>query len=303
MKILMRIVYCFMAMALFVTGPTLAEDLPSDPGTIRSEMMKIRRNTDWNNSKSVKEANEKIQTLTRQLEKIRLNQKAVKAGGIARPSSEAVDDPAINRATVLEHVQASAEKGKGAGIDLAKDLREQIVKTYEEDRTPVIKNPSLIQDLTILMIDFSLPQASLMIDQLENFKSIQILILMGAGGQETLLVELSTIFNKARHLPLTELYVINFQKKLSSLPDSVGLFPGLTTLALFNNHLTALPGSMDRLLSLTQLYVDANPISSILPVLKNLKSLKELSIAKTRISATEITQIIKDFPDCKVVTQ
>lgn len=299
----MQTFFYFIFTTVALINLSFAADLPSDPAAIRAEMIRIRRSTNWNDSKSVSEANEQIQKLTKQLEKLRLNQEAAKAGATpAGPAAgEPEETPVLNRATVLEKVQKSAEKGKGSGIDLAEDIREQIAQVYEEDRSVKIKNPSVFQEVTFLVVDFSHPQSSMIVSQMENYKSIETLVLRGTG--QGLSVDLESVLTKAKHFPLKELYIINFYKTLSRLPEATGSFTEIKTLGLFNNSLTELPLFMGRFKTLTALYIDGNPISSILSTVKDLKGLKEIGIARTGISPAELAQIKKAFPDCKVLTQ
>jgi hypothetical protein len=299
----MQTFFYFILTVAALINLSFAADLPSDPAAIRAEMIRIRRSTNWNDSKSVSEANEQIQKLTKQLEKLRLNQEAAKAG--APPAGPAAGEPeempVLNRATLLEKVQESAEKGKGSGIDLAEDVREQIAQVYEEDRSVKIKNPSVFQEVNFLVVDFSHPQASMIVSQMENYKSIEILVLRGTGQGRP--VDLESVLTKASQFPLKELYIINFSKSLSRLPEATGSFTEIKTLGLFNNSLTELPLFMDRFKTLTALYIDGNPISSILSTVKDLKGLKEIGIARTGISPAELAQIKKAFPDCKVLTK
>jgi Leucine-rich repeat (LRR) protein len=298
-----RLIYSILA-ALALTPLSFAADLPADPTAIRAEMIRIRQGTDWNDSRKVREANEQIQKLTRQLEKLRLNQEAAKA---TDPSaSPAVNEeteraPVLDQATVLEHVQKSAEAGRGSGIDLAEGVREQIEQQYEDDRSVEIKNPSVFQEVTFLVVDFSHPQASMIVSQMENYKSIEILVLKGTEQDQSF--DLGLVLSRAMHFPLRELYIINFQKSLSRLPESISRFTELETVGLFNNDLTELPLFVSRFKTLTTLYVDGNPLSTLYPTVKELKGLKELGIARTHVGPAELAQIKQDFPDCKVLTQ
>ncbi|WP_319586439.1 hypothetical protein [uncultured Desulfobulbus sp.] len=292
--------WLLLLMAL-LTGWAYSADPPVDPATIRAEMMKIRRSTNWNDPKAVKEANERVRQLTAQLESMRLKQEAVKAGATEKTASEAVEESALNRATGLEHVEQSAAKGRGTGIDLSEEVRDKIVQEYEEDRNPTIKNPAVLEELTLLIIDFSLPQTPQLIDQIDQFKAVRTLILKGTEASQP--VDLEIIFEKARKLPLRELHIINFRRGLTNIPESLATFSGLTKLSLFNNNFNHLPAALGQLNNLTILYLDANPFASILPAIGGLQGLKELGIAKTGISAAEVAAIKKTLPDCQVVSQ
>lgn len=297
----MRSLLFFLLSLLLVAVPALAADPPTDPAAIRSEMIRIRRSTNWNDPTAVQKANERIRQLTAQLETNRLKQEAVKAGATTEQAAEAVESAVLNRATVQEKVEKSATKGRGSGIDLAEEVRQQIVQEYEEDRNPLIRNPALFDELTVLIIDFALPRAQERAEQLDQFKAINTLILKGAGPGAP--VNLEAILAKARHLPLTALYMINFEAELSTVPLAVAAFPDLTELGLFNNTLTALPVALGQLDKLRILYLDGNPIATLKPAIAGLRGLSELGVARTRISAAETAEIANMLPQCKVLSQ
>lgn len=297
MRALLLLVLTF----LLVAAPGRAAEPPTDPATIRAEMIKIRRATNWNDPTAVEKANERIRQLTAQLEANRLQQEAVKAGATTEQAAEAVESAVLNRATVLEKVEKSAAKGRGSGIDLAEEVRQHIVDEYEEDRNPLVKNPVLFDELRVLVVDFSLPRAQERAEQLDRFKAIDTLILMGAGAGVP--VDLDAILGKARHLPLTALYIFNFQAALPAVPETIAAFPHLNTLGLFNNQLSTLPASLAGLKELRILSLDGNPIATLKPAIAGLRGLEELGIARTRISPAETAEIAKMLPQCKVLTQ
>lgn len=297
----MRALLLLVLTSLLVAAPGRAAEPPTDPATIRAEMIKIRRATNWNDPTAVHKANERIRQLTAQLEANRLQQEAVKAGATTEQAAEAVESAVLNRATVLEKVEKSAAKGRGSGIDLAEEVRQHIVDEYEEDRNPLVKNPVLFDELRVLVIDFSLPRAQERAEQLDRFKAIDTLILMGAGAGVP--VDLDAILGKARHLPLTALYIFNFQAALPAVPETIAAFPHLNTLGLFNNQLTTLPASLAGLKELRILSLDGNPIATLKPAIAGLRGLEELGIARTRISPAETAEIAKMLPQCKVLTQ
>jgi hypothetical protein len=297
----MQRLFVLLAAFLLVAVPGQATETPTDPAAIRAEMIKIRRATNWNDPTAVEKANERIRQLTAQLEANRLKQEAAKAGASAEQAAEAVESSVLNRATVQEKVEKSAAKSRGGGIDLAEDVRLQIVEEYEEDRNPLVKNPVLFDELRVLVIDFSLPRAQERAEQLDRFKAIDTLILKGAGPGAP--VNLEAILGKARHLPLTALYIFNFQAALSAMPETIAAFPHLNTLGLFNNNLQMLPASLGGLKELRILYLDGNPIATLKPTIAGLRSLGELGIARTRISPAETAEIATMLPQCKVLTQ
>jgi Leucine-rich repeat (LRR) protein len=64
-----------------------------------------------------------------------------------------------------------------------------------------------------------------------------------------------------------------------------------------------LPGSIQNLINLEELYVDLNPIEILPEGINRLKNLKMLGIAKTGISESERSRIQKLVPNCKILTK
>jgi Leucine-rich repeat (LRR) protein len=87
------------------------------------------------------------------------------------------------------------------------------------------------------------------------------------------------------------------------VPENVTLFPGLDTIGLYGNQISALPPLIFQLSNLKSLHIDYNPIKTLQPVNNLIKKLKVLSIKKTEIPATEIAALNQMFPDCKIQTE
>jgi len=292
----------FFLLALFVVAaPGLAAELPTDPAAIRAEMMKIRRSTNWNDPKAVQEANERVRQLTAQLEANRLKQEAVKAGASATEAVESAQTSVINRATVLDKVQQSAKENRGINLAFNNELRQQIVKEYEEERDPKITGKAFLETVTTLVINIETPEGQTALKQLDQFTSVRRLFI--SGGRAGAPINLEDVFIRAQKLPLEELQIYNFRMFVSSIPERIGQFKRLTKLALFNNGLRNLPVSISSLGSLTTLLVDVNPIVSVLPVTQRLSGLKELGIVQTKVPAEEIAQLRTILPQCKVMTE
>lgn len=275
-----------------------ASPLPTDPLAIRNELRSLRKKSDANDKK----VRARIDALMQQLQKLQGQRDAAesKARGEARPIEEG-ETAVMTREKMFESVQKAADKGKGAGLDLAEPVREQIVKEYEEDRDPAIRNPAYYQEQTVLVIDFSRKEAPALIAVMDKFVGIKTLIL--TGGEHGVPVDLPHILNKARNYPLTELHIYNFRGFLAAVPESVGTFTGLTKLSLFNNSIKKLPVAVGNMKHLQVLHVDINPITTILPSVKGLLALTEIGVGKTNISAAEQGQIAKLLPNCRMVTQ
>lgn len=287
-------------MLLLLPVPVKAADppLPTDPLAIRNELRSLRKKTADNDKK----VRARIDALMKQLQKLQAQRDAAEsqARGEAKPEDD--DDKAVmTREAMWDKVQETAAKGKVAKLDLAEPVREKVTEEYKEDRDTSIRNPTYYQEARVLIIDLSRKEAQVLIDLLDKFSGITTLIL--TGGVNGAQVNLDLILKRARHLPLNELYIFNFRGFVSSIPDSISTFEGLTTLSLFNNTIRTLPSAVGKLQQLRTLHVDINPISSLFPAVKELSFLEEIGVAKTNISAAELQQLAELLPNCKVVTE
>jgi hypothetical protein len=100
-------------------------------------------------------------------------------------------------------VMKSAATGKEADVFLAEPTREQIKQEYRNDEAGGI-NPAILSESNILILDFSLPVTQLLVSQMELFKSINTLIIIGVESMVS--VDLNSILDKAKKYPLSELY-------------------------------------------------------------------------------------------------
>ena len=272
--------------------------LPTDPLAIRNELRALRKKTADNNKK----VRARIDALLKQLQKLQGERDAAEsqARGEARP--EVDDDKAVStREKMAEKLLEAGTKRKGDDIDLAEVVRDKIIKVYEEDRDPAVKNPDFYQDQTVLVIDLSRKESKAIIDLLEKYRGIQTLVL--TGGRFGAPVDLPRILDKAKHLPLKELYVFNFRQFLTAVPESVGTFKNLERLSLFNNNLSKIPAAIARMHGLKVLHIDMNPVTTVLPTLSKQFALRELGIGKTKISAAEQAKLAQLLPDCRIVTK
>lgn len=292
------IVTVLMLFLLPVSVQAADPPLPTDPLAIRNELRSLRKKTDANDKK----VRARVDALMKQLQKLQGERDAAEshARGEKRPVEEG-EEATATREKMYEQVQKSADKGKGGELDLAEPVREQIVKEYEEDRDPAIKNPLTYQEQTVLVIDLSRREASALIAVMDRFTGIKTLILTGGGHGAP--VNLPAILDKAQKMPLTELHIYNFRTFLTAIPESIATFKGLTRLSLFNNSIRKLPAGIGAMKQLKVLHVDVNPLTTILPTVKGLVFLEELGIGKTSISAAEQGQIARLLPNCRMVTQ
>lgn len=279
-------------------APAAEPPLPTDPLAIRNELRALRKKTGDND----KRVRARIDALMKQLQKLQAQRDAAEsqARGEERPDSDS-DKAVMTREAMWDKVQETAGKGKNAKLDLAEPVRKRVTEEYEEDRNTSTRNPAYYQEARVLIIDLSRDEAQVLIDLLDKFSGITTLIL--TGGANGAPVNLDLILRRARHLPLTELYIFNFKGFLKSIPESIGVFEDLTTLSLFNNTIQELPAAVGKLTQLRILHVDINPIGSLLPVVRELPLLEEVGVAGTNISAAELQQLAKLVPNCKVAIE
>lgn len=266
---------------------------------IRKKMAAIRQNTDWNNAEAAKKANEEIKLLSKQLMlgAASFNQTQNQGGQSEQDSS--LNDGVDYRMHLWDQIWTSVHQGKE--IDLAKPLREEIVEDYADDESPKVKNLLFFQEMKFLCIDMSMNGIEQIIDQMENYKSIEMLFI--TGGLNGAPVDLDDLFHRAKNYPLHTLYIINFKHHVHSIPNSIERFKDLETLILFNNQLEKLPDEIKSLTSLKNLFVDINPLSEILPAISTLTGIDSLGISQTLISDVEMKKIEKHLPNCKILNQ
>ena len=120
------------------------------------------------------------------------------------------------------------------------------------------------------------------------------------GGKFGAPVDLKLLLTKAAHYPLKELYIINFGKFVTSVPEEINGFKNLIVLSLINNKISKLPDAVKSLTNLKTLYVDLNPIKVIINDITPLSDLERLGVVKTKISKQEIAKIKSLLPNCKI---
>lgn len=282
----------------------VAQNQGNDAAAIRQQMSAIRKSTNWSDPAAAKAANVKIQDLATKLtQAIRNNnpqQQPVEIKGLNSEESAEIqqqnDD--YNNKLWTQMMKIVREGGKW---DLAEPLRKEIVEEYEEDESPKVLSPEFLQEMTFLCLDMSMPGVNEVIDQMENYKSIQTLVI--TGGKNGAAVDLENIIRKASKYPLQQLYIINFRNFVTRVPLAIGNFQNLNYLALYNNNIKELPANLALPIALKSLYMDINPISSLAPSIGQLSKLDSLGIAKTAISDDEIKRIKLQLPNCKILLQ
>ncbi len=282
---------------LFASNLFAQQDLT--PQEIKDLMSQIREDTDWSDPAASKKANEEIKKLSKQLMMSRVNKNPTDQTDSVRADLQKENIENISK--TWNQMMESAKLGEEGDMLLGKPVRDEIAEDYNEDQSPKNINPEFLKQMNLLVIDMSIPTVQRTIDVMHNFTGIEILIITAGKGNVS--VDLSDILQKASHYPLKELHIINFGNYVSSIPDEVNQFKGLTTLGLFNNDLAMLPESSDFALSLNSLSIDINPINTLFPDINSFKNLKTLSLAKTSISDSELKTIKELLPECEIITE
>jgi hypothetical protein len=276
----------------------IAQQSKPNADQLREQMFNIRQTADWNDPVKAKEANAKIKELSNQL--MILGQEK-KQQNTATPDSSKAKEEVEFRKQLLDQMIKSADQGEEADILLAEPLREEIVEEYKEEESPKNIRPEFLQEMPVLVIDMSVPTVQRTIDIMQNYTSVQTLVI--TGGEHGAPVNLPDLLQRAAHFPLQTLYIINFRQFLTTIPEQINQFKNLSTLAVFNNKIGQLPPMNGFSSQLDSLFVDANPVSTLFPAISTLSDLKTLCIANTNISEAEINKIRQLFPKCQIRTK
>ncbi|MDO9253987.1 MAG: hypothetical protein Q7U54_00640 [Bacteroidales bacterium] len=281
----------------------LAQNANNEAAQIKQQMAAIRRSTNWNDPAAAKEANVKLEGLAAKLTQAIRNSKApaqqLQEGNTPEGKTEMqqeMDDYSTQLSSQMMKIVREGDEGK---MDLAEPLREQIAEEYKEDENPTVKNREYLNEMTLLYIDMSSATVQLVIDQMENYRSIKTLVI--TGGKNGAAVNLENLFAKAAHYPLQQLYIINFKDFVTKVPKAIGNFRELNFLALYNNKINQLPAEISSISQLKSLYIEMNPVIALLPTINTLNKLDTLGIAKTQITTDEINRIKQQLPNCKIV--
>jgi len=280
----------------------VAQNTGNDAASIRAQMSAIRKSTNWNDPAAAKTANLKIQELAAKLTQAlrQSNPNANQLNGMTQKEAADLQKETDDFSNDLWNQMMKIVR-EGGQWDLAEPLRKEIVEEYKEDENPTIKNPEWLQSMSYLLVNLSLPQVQVIIDQMPLYRGIKTLIITTEKPVSG--VNLSKILQNAKDYPLEDLYIINFGPSLTSLPTDAASFKNLRTLGIYNNGFSSLPPLVGNFTGLTSLQIQNNPITSIVPTINSLKNLKELGVAMTKISGTEISQIKKTLPECKITTE
>ena len=286
--------YFFIYMFLFLSVVGINAQT-QNAAQIRQKMSEIRKNTNWENKIEAKKANEEIQKLAKQL----MTQGKNKNVSGNEEMQEEVEKEEEYKAKINNQVLKSVLQGEEADILLAEPIREEIVEDYKDDESPAVKNPAYFEKMTMLCIDMSLPTVQRTIDQMKKFTSVKTLII--TGGKFGVPVNLDDLLTRAADYPLEQLYIINFKQFVPTVPLQVAKFKNITLLSLLNNKIQKLPVEVGTLTNLKTLYVDINPIKTLLPAISKFKQLENLGIGKTNVSSSEIEKIKQLLPNCNIM--
>jgi Leucine-rich repeat (LRR) protein len=290
----------FLSLLILLCALSCCVNAQENAASIKQQMSAIRKSTNWEDPAAAKKANEQIKELSKKLMMTGNPQgdlpKNLSKTEVEQANKNAVDE----KMKTWGQVMKSAEGGETADILLAEPVREEIKEEYRNDEVEGI-NPAILSESTTLILDFSLPVTPFLVSQMEFFKSINTLIIIGVAS--TLPDDLNSILQKAIKYPLSELYIIGFQEKLKTVPTNITLFPELITLGLFCNQISVLPSGLIQLTKLKELLIDFNPIKTLQPINSLIKNLEVLSLKKTEIPQNEILALNQKFPDCKILTE
>jgi hypothetical protein len=265
--------------------------------SIKQQMSAIRKSTNWEDPVAAKKANEQIKELSKQL-MMTGNPLGSQPPNLSKTEAEQAKKDAVDeQMKVWGQVMKSASGGETADILLAEPVREEIKEDYRDDEAEGL-NPAMLGECTTLILDFSVPFTQTLVSNMEMFTSIKNLVIIGV--ESNVPVDLNNILNKAKKYPLYELYIVGFEANLKKIPENIMLFPRLSILGLYGNQISVLPANLIKLNNLKVLQLDYNPILTLGPLNELLKNLKELSIRKTKISESEVADLKKMFPNCKI---
>lgn len=267
--------------------------------SIKQQMAKIRQSTNWEDPVAAKKANEQIKELSKKLMMTGNPQGNQPPNQSKAEVEQAKKDAVEDKMKLWGQIMKSATGDKHADILLAEPVRKEIKDEYKEEESNKLKGKEYLDEMTFLCINMSSPTVQLVIDQMENYKSIKTLVI--TCGKNGSAVDLETLIAKAVNYPLQQLYIINFKSSVTKVPKATSNFHDLTFLALYNNKISQLPPELSSLVSLKKLYVDMNPFTLLTQAINKMNNLDTLGIAKTLITDGELIRIKQQLPNCKIL--
>lgn len=293
----MKRIYLFMMVLVLGCFSAKAQMTKAEAEVLKQQLLKLKESINWNDPAAAQKGLQKIMELTKKLTPNLPNSNPVPTENETN-SSDATEEM---KSKIWGQIVSGAAGGGESDILIAEPVRNEITEAYKEEEAPKKVHPEFFEANEVLAIDFAQSQASFLVEQMPNFRNIKILIL--TASKPGVKIQLDEVLSRASDYPLESLYIINFRQQVATLPEQIGQFSGLKTLAIFNNALSKLPTSIQQLTHLETLYVDKNPLTTLLPVLQSLKNLKELGLAQTSVSSAEIQKIQQALPACKILTK
>lgn len=288
----MGLIFCLLGVA-----GMMAQNDTGSPEAIKKKIATIRKHTNWDDAGAAKLANDSIKELSKQLTRSYQQQNA--------PANETPEEKSIReenqayKQKLIDQLFKTAPKGKHADILLGEPVREEIdefIRQEEENKDK--KSAGYYEQMNFLCLDLSMPGVQKLIEQMDKFKGITTMVVM--GGEHPAPLDLKQIFGKAANYPLQQLYIIDFPLAVRQFPQAVIQFPELNLLSLVNNSIPSIPPSIRSLKNLKTLYVDLNPLTTIISSIGGMTQLERLGISKTRIPAEEAASLKKQLPDCQI---
>lgn len=266
-----------------------------DPESIKKQMTQIRQSTNWKDKEAAAKANQEIAKLARQL----MMTKAVPKDSVDVPAEGQTTEEAVDlKLQLWDEIWGSIRQGENADLDLAKPVREIIKKEYEEDSDHSVKSPELLDNVSILVLNMSMPGIEAVISQMPYFKNIHTLVIV---CEQPVPVDLADILEKASGYPLEQLFVFNFRSMVTAIPESIGSFRKLNEISLIGNQIPSLPATVAQLPNLRKLYVSLNPVTGIASSLSQTQKLSEIALHNTYVTEEEKDTLRQMFPGCTII--
>ncbi|MGE5318398.1 MAG: hypothetical protein ACM3ME_10410 [Chloroflexota bacterium] len=286
--------FALLILAFFSVCILIAQNPDAD--AIRKKMAAIRQTTNWKNKEEAAKANAEINKLAKEL----MMTKSVPRDQVGEDGPEPgyMLEEDIDFKLRLWNELWGAFKRDDKQVDLAGTLRKDIVEDYNEDSDHTVKSQELLDNVSILTLNMSMPGIDAVINQMPYFKNIRTLVIV---CQQPVPVDLQDILDKASGYPLEQLFVFNFGPMVTDIPETIGNFRKLNEISLIGNHITSLPPTMVQLPNLRKLYVSLNPVSTIVSALSPGQKMSEIALQNTNVTEEEKDTLRQMFPGCTIL--
>jgi hypothetical protein len=280
---------------LLFTGFNLIAQNP-EADAIKKKMTTIRQTTNWKDKEAAAKANEEINKLSKEL----MMTKSVtrdQVGEQGPPPGYMMEEDIDFKLKLWNQLWGATRRGDDV-IDMAGTLRDEIAEDYNEDSDHSVKSQELLDNVSVLVLNMSMPGIDAVINQMPYFKNIQTLVIL---CEQPVPVDLSDILDNASGYPLEQLFVFNFQSMVTAIPETIGNFRKLNEISLIGNQIASLPATVAELPNLRKLYVSINPISSIISSLSQTQKICEIALQNTNVTDEEKNTLRQMFPDCLII--